>query len=175
MNAWRLLYTFALLLVSAAAAHADAGLFTALHIGPVRLSFPGAWTFNSGQRHIKGTAANGEAVDILVFVSKEDVAPTSHTALTDRIRREAQQMSKLFIEDSGWVVRHLTELPAPPGKVLFAAASEELTREGEKQHSLIYVLGSAKAQVFLSLTGKGGAVKAFEVFDAVATSQQWSE
>lgn len=152
---------------------ADIGV---LNLGPLHLTLPPTWKFDGSKNPIEGFGPEGEEVLISIARSKP---PTSASALPSTqdlaVGFSKDKMPLLAQKNGKTVLRPVTAVSTPEGKVAFSAASEKSGLFGGSLYFVQYLLASDSALIYMTIEGKGKAAPVVERFDEIINSQQWDD
>ena len=144
-----------------------------LHLRPLHLELPATWSFDGAKTPIEGTGPEGERLLASIIRRRPDAAATTPPA-TEAARGFAQnRMSQLSAKDGKTIIREVTELPAPAGKVAFSAASEKPSLLSGSRYFIQYLLACDSAMFYFTVEGNGKAAPVLDRFDQIISRQQW--
>ncbi len=84
-------------------------------------------------------------------------------------------MTQLATNGGKTVIRPVSELPAPEGKVIYSSGSESSGLSGGKSYFLQYIMAAQGVLIYITFEGKGEAASALQRFDGIIATQKWDE
>jgi hypothetical protein len=172
----RTLLTLLLVVCTATALPAQAEDVGVLHLRPLHLILPPTWTFDESKNPIEGRGPDGEKLLITIMKRRSDGGSNSPASAKDLASGFAKdKMPLLAAKDGKTVVRPVTPVSTPEGKVGFAAASEKSGLFSGEQYFVQYLLASDSALIYLTVEGKGKVSAVTERFDEIMRTQRWDE
>lgn len=160
-----------LLMFSLAASAGDIGL---LHLNTLHLQLEPTWTFDRVNNRIRGRGEHGETM----LISQATLPPGQEDA--EKLRYLAKsfsvdEMPGIASKHGNLVVRQVTPIEMPNGKIGFSAVSEKTHFFGGHSYFLQYILASPSTMVYLTIEGKGKAEPLMQRFDEIIQTQQWDD
>lgn len=153
-----------------------AGDIGVLNLGPLHLILPPTWKFDGSKNPIEGVGPEGEEVLISIARSKPAASVSASPTPQDlAISFSKDKMALLALKNGKTVLRPVTPMPTPEGKVAFSAASEKSGFFGGSLYFVQYLLASESALIYMTIEGKGKAAPVVERFDEIMNNQQWDE
>lgn len=159
-----------LLLFSSLASAQEVGV---LHLRPLHLELPATWKFDGTKNPIEGTGPEGEKLLVSIMRRKPDSAATAPPATEMAKYFARDRMAQLSARDGKTVIREVTELTAPDGKLAFSAASEKSGLLSGERYFIQYLLACDSSLFYLTVEGSGKAAPVLERFDQIISRQQW--
>lgn len=145
-----------------------------LHLRPLHLEFPSSWRFDGAKNPIQGFGAEGEKALISVMRGKPGGGPDPVPSTKELTQGFAQgPMTQLAAKGGKTVIRPVSELPAPEGKVIYSSGSESSGLLGGKTYFLQYLMAAQGVLIYITFEGKGEAASAIQKFDSIIATQKW--
>lgn len=148
------------------------GEFAPLHVGPLTLTFPSTWHFDVSNTPTEGFGPEGEKALISARTKGANASAPSSIEVTKDF---AQGRMAQLAEKRGKLVRPVSELPAPSGKVIYSAATEYSGLFTSQSYFLQYAIASQNTAIYITFEGQGGAEQAMKKFDEIIATQKWGE
>lgn len=147
-----------------------------LHLRPLHLEFPSTWRFNGSKNPIEGSGPDGERALATIMRGKSGTASEPTLSTAELAKGFAQgPMAQLATEGDKVLVRPVTELTAPDGRIAYSAVSQRSGLLGGKSYFFQYLMAGPGTVIYITFEGKGEAAGAMQKFDGIIATQRWDD
>jgi len=146
-----------------------------LHLRPLHLEIPATWSFDGSKNPIEGLGPNGEKALVSIMRRKPSAASEPTPSAREITLGFSSGPMHQLAKNAGQVIRPVSELAAPEGKIIYSSGSEKSAVFSGKSYFVQYAIASPGVLIYITFEGKGELGPAMQQFDGFIATQRWDE